>query len=334
MRSGTWCAAALALVVAGCEGNAGEPDAGNMMRADAGLFDAGPPVISYNQFTLRSNGWPSGARVLGAAVLDNAVFVANTQGVVALPVTATTWINISTPLSGDVKPTSLVKVDQSLVLTAAGASSGGVYVRSFDATDWTAVTSPPNPTWSIVKKGSEFLLSTTGGLYASAALTGPWVRRSPVNTPLFTAPIGRFVAAPAQAKIFASGVSGPLFESADLGVTWTASAPRGAVEALAATGSFVLVSSAMDGQQRSDNYGNTFRPQATPISDGVLFYVAEGTRFWAGGNGGLKSSEDNGVTFTDNNDGLPTGIPIRALFFAGSYVIADTPDGPYVNQVE
>ena len=186
----------------------------------------------------------------------------------------------------------------------------------------------------MVKKSNEYLLPTKGGLYASAALSGPWVRRSPVNNALFSGQISRFVAAPSQQKIFATGSSGLLQESADLGVTWTASVLRGTVEALAASGAVVIVSTAIDGQQRSDNYGNTFRDAGTPIADGVLVYAVEGTKFWAGGNGGLKSSDDNGATFTDANDGLPGGTSVRALFFAGTYAIVDTVDGPYINQVE
>ncbi len=326
----TWCCA-LALI--GCEGTAGEPDGGTTMRADAGLFDAGPPVIEYDRFTLRTTGWPMGARVKGAAVLDNVLFVASDQGLLSLAATETRWVPVTTPLTGDQKPTSLTRVDQSLVMTAAGTAAGGLYVKPFDGV-WAQVTAaPPNPSWVLVKKSTDYLLATTGGLYASASLAGPWVRRSAANTPLFTAPLARLVAEPQQQKLFASGVNGPLFESADLGATWTAHSLRGAVEALTARGLVVLVSTAMDGQQRSDNYGNTFRPSATPIADGVLFYAAEGTRFYAGGTGGLKTSDDNGVTFTDESDGLPVGTTVRALFFAGSYVIADTPDGPFINQL-
>lgn len=321
-------------VFAGCEGKAEDPDAGNPMRPDSGLFDAGPPVIVYSQYTLRTNGWPSGARVVGAGVLDNALFVATDQGVVALPVTQTSWIPVTTPLMGDVKPTSLQRIDQNLVMTAAGASSGGVYLRGFDSTDWTSVASPPNPTWALVKKSNEYLLATTGGLYRADSLNGQWTRRSLMNTALFTQPIGRFVAAPSQQKIFATNVTGPLFESTDVGINWVASVPRGDVEALAANGAVVLVSTVMDGQVRSDNYGNTFRDAGTPIADGVSVYAVEGADFWAGGAGGIKRSIDNGQTFTDENDGFPSGTAVRGLFFAGNYVIADTAAGPYINQLE
>ena len=220
-------------------------------------------------------------------------------------------------------------------MTAAGATTGGLYVKTFD-TDWAQVTAAPStPTWRLVKKSADWLLATTGGLYTATALAGAVdaaQRRQHARSSL--QPVTRFVAAPAQQKLFAAGATGGLFESIDLGATWTASAPRGTVDAIAATGAFVVVSTSIDGQQRSDNYGNTFRPATTPITDGVLLYVAQGTRFWAGGNGGLKSSDDNGVTFADNSAGLPAGTAVRALFFAGSYSVVDTPDGPYVNQVE
>jgi hypothetical protein len=267
-------------------------------------------------------------------VLDNVLYVASDQGVFSLPATDTHWATVTTPLAGDLKPTSLQQVDQSLVMTAAGATGGGLYLKPYDG-DWAQVTAAPaKPSWLLVKKGTDWLMPTTGGLYTATALAGPWTRRSAVGTALFTTPVSRFVAAPAQQKFFAAGDTGGLFESNDLGVTWAASVLRGTVDGVAASGAFVVVSTSTDGQQRSDNYGNTFRAATAPVAGGVLFYLAQGTRFWAGGNGGLKSSDDDGVTFGDNSTGLPTGTPVRALFFAGSYAIVDTTDGPYLNQLQ
>ena len=324
-------AALLASLLAGCQGTAGDPDGGT--RADAGpLFDAGPPPIKYDHYTQRTDGWPTGARVRGAAVLSNVLFVASDQGVLSLDATETRWKPVTTPLTGDVKPTSLIRVDQSLVMTAAGAAGGGLYVKQFDG-DWAQVTAAPTtPSWMVVKKSTDYLLATTGGLFAATALSGPWVRRSVVNTAVFATPLTQLVAAPAQQKLFAHGATGGLFESIDTGRTWTASVPRGTVDALTADRAIVVVSTSMDAQQRSDNYGNTFRAAANPIGDGVVLYVSEGTRFWAAGAGGLKSSDDDGVTFTDNSDGLPVATAVRALFFAGSYAIVDTADGPWINQ--
>lgn len=324
---------ALALLWSACSGTAGEPDAGMMVTVDAGPIDAGPQPIHYDRYTQRTEGWPTGARVRGAAVLDNVLFVASDQGLLSLAATETRWATVTTPLMGDVKPTSLQRVDQSLVMTAAGAAGGGLYVKPFDGAWAQVATAPSTPAWLLVKKSTDWLLATTGGLYAATSLSGPWTRRSATGTPLFTAAVTRFAAAPAQQKLFAAGNTGGLFESADLGVTWVASAPQGTVDALAATGAFVLVATSTDGQQRSDNYGNTFRAAASPIASGVLVYVAQGTRFWAGGNGGLASSDDDGVTFTASSDGLPAGTAVRALFFAGSYAIVDSPDGPFIDQV-
>lgn len=323
----------LVFAVSGCSAMMGEPDGG---RRDGGRleFDAGPPPIVYTQFIKRSNGWPTNARVVGAATVSGVLYAASTDGVVKLPAPDTTWTTELTPLTGDVKPTSFQRDDQRLVMTAAGASMGGLFIKELDGAWAQVMTAPSTPTWALVKKGSEWLMATTGGLYVATDLAGPWSRRTALATPLFMQKINRLVAGAGQQKIFASGMaaSGALYESADLGVTWTASAPRGAVEALAASGAIVVLSTAMDGQQRSDNYGNTFRAATTPIADGVLFYATDGSAFWAGGNGGLKKSTDQGVTFTDDPDGLPSGTPILSFTIAGGYVIADTTDGPWVNQ--
>lgn len=316
----------LSTILTACSGTVGETDAGQ--QPDAGLFDAGPPPIKYTQFTSRSNGWPSGAAVRGAAVFDNVLYAANEQGLYALPATETTWKRDTNPLTGDLQPSSLQRFDQTLVLTAAGASAGGVWTKTLD-TDWTKVTTAPGlPAWALVRKSNSYLLVTTGALYAADAVDGTYAERSDAG--VFAQPVRTLVAAPAQQKLFAAGAS--LFESNDQGVTWSPSPLRGAVEGLAATGAFVVVSTAIDGQQRSDNYGNTFRAQGSPLTSGVLFYGAQGSTFWAGNNAGLFRSDDDGATFVEALDGIPAGTAVRGLYFAGGYVIADTVDGPYVTQ--
>jgi hypothetical protein len=319
------------LLLAGCSGAVTDPDGGTPGR-DAGV-DAGPPPLRYTQFTRRVDGWPSGAAVRGAAALDGVLYAATDQGLFALPSTETRWAPVTTPLSGDVKPTSLQRVDQSLVMTAAGATGGGLYVRPYDG-DWSQLSAAPaRPTWALVRKGSEWLMPTTGGLMRAATLDGPWTRRSAMSTPAFASPVRLFVAAPAQQKLFAAGDAGGLVESADLGATWTAGTPRGTVAALAATGAFVLVVTSMDGQQRSDNYGNTFRAAAAPLPGIVLTYAVNGAQFWAGTSDGLFTSADDGASFTSVS-GLPAGTSVRAVFFAQGYAVADTSDGVYVNQVQ
>ncbi|MBL8910056.1 MAG: hypothetical protein JNM17_05045, partial [Archangium sp.] len=304
--------AVLAFAFSGCSEMMSGPDGG---PRDGGRleFDAGPPPIVYTQFIKRSNGWPANARVVGAATVSGVLYAASTDGVVKLPAPDTTWTTELTPLSGDVKPTSFQRDDQRLVMTAAGATMGGLFIKELDGAWAQVTTAPSNPTWALVKKGNEWLMATTGGLYVATDLAGPWSRRTALGNPLFAQKITRLVAGAGQQKIFTWGLagSGVLYESADLGVTWMTATPRGAVEALAASGAIVVISTAIDGQQRSDNYGNTFRTATMPIADGVLFYATDGTAsFWAAGNGGLKKSADYGVSFTDDPDGLPSGTPI------------------------
>lgn len=322
----------VALGLSACSGMPSDLDGGVDAGFDAGV-DAGPPAIKYTRFTRRSDGFPANARVKGAAAIDNVLYVATDLGLVALPNTNTKWDPVTSPLMGDEKPTSFQRIDQSLVMTSAGASTGGLWVKPYDGAWAKVMNAPPNPAWGLYKKSNEWLLVTTGGLYAATALNGPWARRSPMNSTLFATPVTRFAAAPAQQKMFAANEGGALFESADLGASWTASAPRGPVEALAAGGAVVLVATGMDGQQRSDNYGNTFRAATMPLASGVLTYVAQGSQFWAGSNGGLFTSTDLGVTFTEDSDGLAPGTSVRGLFFAQGYVVADTPDGVFINQI-
>lgn len=323
----------LALISSGCSSMT-DMDAGTRLPFDAGPFDAGPQPIRYTQFTRRTDGWPAGATLVGAAVVNGVLYAATDQGVVKLSSFETRWETETTPLTGDLKPTSLLRDDQTLVMTTAGATGGTLFQKEFDGA-WAQVSGPPpNPEWALVKKSNDWLLATTGGLYVAPALTGPWTRRSQVGTMLFTRPISRLVAASAQQKLFAAQVDAGLSESSDVGATWSATAGvTGRVEALAASGAVVLVSSATSGQQRSDNYGNTFRPATNPLDAGVRFFVAEGTTFWAGANDGLKRSDDQGVSFVDDLDGLPSGTVVTNLIFAGSYVLAMTAEGPWLNQV-
>jgi hypothetical protein len=320
-----------------CSGISGDADAGQR-TIDAGPQLVGPQPIKYTTYTKRSDGWPAGAKIVGAGVLDNVLFVATDKGVVSLPATDTTWSTVITPLTGDLKPTSLQRVDQSLVMTAAGATTGGLYVKPLDGPFTASTAAPTKPAWALVRKSPDWLLVTTGGLYAGADLTGAFSRRSAAATPLFTHVVPRFVAAPSQQKMFASGDSanalGGLFESSDVGATWTASTLQGNVSALTALGAYVLVATSTDGQQRSDNYGNTFRAAGAPITGTLQSWVVQNARIWAVTSDGLMSSDDNGASFTANSGGLPAGTLARGLFFAGSYAIVDTADGPWITQVE
>lgn len=302
-------------------------------KLDGGFYvdpiDAGPPPIVYTQFTARVNGWPSGAPVRGVALLDRALYAASEYGVYSLQTSATTWRPESVPLPAGELPSSLQRIGDTLVLTTASDTSGGVWTKTLD-TPWARVaSSPAAPTWKLLQKSADYLLITTGGLYVASDFEGVWTQRSDAG--VFAEPVRLFAAAPAQQKMFAA--EGRLWESLDQGATWrTLDAGTGAVTGLAANGAVVLVATDHGAQLRSSNYGNTFYPQATGLEAGVSFYLARGDRFWAGNGDGLFASDDEGVTFVRDGTGLPSETPVTALFFAGSYVVADTVDGPYITQ--
>ncbi len=302
-------------------------------KLDGGFYvdpiDAGPPPIKYTQFTARVNGWPSGAAVRGIALQDSKLYAASDYGLYALPVSSFTWARETVALPAGEQPSSLQRIGDTLVMTTASETSGGVWTKESEAA-WTKVAgAPAAPAWAIVQKSADYFLVTTGGLYAASAFDGPYTARSDAG--VFTEPVRQLVAAPAQQKMFIGTSS--LWESNDNGVNWhTLDAGTGTISGLAANGAFVLVATSDGAQLRSINYGNTFYPQATGIDAGVSFYLSQGTRFWAGNGEGLWASDDDGVTFTHAGTGLPSETPVTGLFFSGSYIVADTVDGPYVTQ--
>jgi hypothetical protein len=241
------------------------------------------------------------------------------------------------PLGTGEAPTSLQRLDNGLLLTSASATKGGLYARPWDG-DWARVgSSPQAPSWQLVKKGAELLLATTGGLFAAPTLAGPWVRRSASTTATFSHAATALVAASAQQRLFAAGDPGwqqaELASSNDLGATWTTGLAKGDVRALAAAGAYVYVEVSTDGTLRSDNYGGTFKPMPAPVGASVKAFLVVDARVYAGTAAGLRTSDDNGVTWADDLHGLPAGIGVNGLFVAGSLLVADTAAGPYLVQL-
>lgn len=319
----------LSVLLLGCPAEENQP------KLDGGFYvepiDAGPPPIKYTQFTARVNGWPSGAPVRGIALLDTTLYAATDYGLYGLPTSSATWQRETLPLPTGEQPSSIQRIGDTLVMTTASDTSGGVWTRQSD-TAWTRVASAPAaPTWKLFSKSADYFLVTTGGLYAASDYEGDWAARSDAG--LFDEAVRLIVAAPAQQKMFAA--RNGLWESVDNGSTWRtfdAGANTGTLTGLAANGAFVLVATDDGTQVRSINYGNTFSSQPTGLDAGVSFYLWQSPRFWAGNADGLWASDDDGVTFAAQGAGLPSETPVTGLFFSGSYVVADTVDGPYITQ--
>lgn len=318
------------LLLAGCTGLVDGLDASVTPADDAGL-DAGPPIIVLASFTLRGDGWPTGEALVGAALLDNVLYAASTSALFALPLTQTAWQPVATPDGG--APTSLQRFGTTLAMTVAGSSGKSVWTRTVDA-DWSELTTAPAaPAWALVHKGSEYLLATSRGLYAAPDLGATsWGKRTAL--PPFTAPVSALVAAAGQQRLFSIADAG-LFTSDTAGATWATGVVTSAVSALSAGGAYAFAALAADaGELRSDNYGATFKPMPTPVGATVEVFLFDQNRVWAGTGSGLVLSDDLGVTWSADTHGLPAGLEVRNVIVAGSLLVVDTPNGPYVTQFQ
>jgi hypothetical protein len=104
------------------------------------------------------------------------------------------------------------------------------------------------------------------------------------------------------------------------------------VSALAMSASFVLLTSDLDGAQRSDNYGSTFHP-LTADAPAQAFAVV-GSRAFAGTTSGVRVSDDGGATWRDASEGLPPSTNVKELFASGPALLAAGSSGIYVAAVE
>ncbi len=319
-------AAAAAVVVMACSAPMSGTDAGE----DASVV---MPVSALKAgYNARFDGWPADAgAMVGAAAFDGTVFAATGGQVLSLPLTDTRWAPLALTLETDEVVTSLKRIDSTIVVTTAGPSGGALWLKPASGEFAKSANAPAKKLWGVVKKGSEFLLATSGGLFAASDLTGMWVKRTRVETGTpFVGKVSRLVAGAGQLRMFAAGDStastGGLFYSDDTGINWAASSVKGNVRALEADGTAVLLETSVDGQQRSDNYGNTFKPMT--VGGGVSGFAFGASLVFAATDAGVQTSADLGATWgADSQANAPVG-PARRVFTSGSLLVVDTEAGP------
>jgi hypothetical protein len=319
---------ALTLLLTGCTGLVDQPDA-STSTDDAGV-DAGPPIIALAAFTLRSDGWPTGEPLLGAALLDNVLYAASASGLRALPLTQTAWQPVSTPDGG--RPSSLQRLGTTLVATVGSGTGKGVWTKTVD-TEWLELSgAPAAPAWALTRRGTEYLLATSKGLYAANDLASSWGRRTAAAP--FTGVVDALVAGVGQQRLFAIADGGLTF-SDSAGATWAGGLVTGQVTTLSGSGAYVFAARQADaGELRSDNYGATFKPMPTPVGAPVAALLFDQSLVWAGTSAGLETSDDLGVSWSADTHGLPAGLAVRRVVVAGSLLVVDTADGPYVTQFQ
>ncbi len=281
-----------------------------------------------------STGLPAVAGITSMAHFDGTVYAvatgAGSTDLYSVASGSTSWQKAGPAMRGAERAVAVARVDLAVYLLASDAAKGegSLYRLELGADAWVRLAAAPSLSMSaIVKKGSELLVACTGaapGLYASANEGSTWARRgTPQGVGAFLArPVTSLVAAPGSRRLFA-GTSTGLFYSDDAGGTWSAAPIHGEVRALHASGAYMLADVAVDGAQRSDNFGATWHPAPGLDAKTRSFFLA-GTRAFAGTPNGVKVSEDGGATWRDSSAGLPALSDIRGLYLAGSWLFSAT----------
>jgi hypothetical protein len=301
--------------------------------------NSGPAPVRLSTFQSVSVGVPSTSIPQSSAPLGGVVYLtagdAASSGLYALDAGATSWRSVTLALKGAERVTSVSNIDNAILVTVAdsAAGGGGVFRLDLGATDFVRLANAPAaPAWTLARKGSTLLLATTGGLFASSDRGASWARRSAAFAPLFLQAVQGVFASSAAQRIFAVAADGALHHSDDEGASWSTGLVRGKVSSLAMSSSFVLLTSDLDGPQRSDNYGATFHPLTSETS--AQAFAVVGTRAFAGTTSGVRVSDDGGAKWRDASEGLPPSTSVKELFAAGTTLVAAGNSGIYVADVE
>lgn len=306
------------LALLGCVGEA-------EWALEPGATPAAPPAAAMPEerskmtsFQGLSSGLPANAAPTAIAHLDGTVYLVVEGQLFGLPTGAKAWAPVTLALGAGERVTTVTRVDLSLFV----ATTEGLFRQDFGDEAAVRLAGAPKAAGAVVKKGSELLLATSAGLFASKDRGQTF---SPRSARVFTA----LVASPAATRMFGVDAGGLQF-SDDAGATWKNGLVDGAVKALSAAGEFVLVETA-NGTQRSENYGNTFH--AAAVGAQALGFGFSGKKAFAGTMTGVRVSDDGGKTWRDGNDGLPAATQVRSVWVAGPAVIAASPTQVFVAEL-
>lgn len=287
-------------------------------------------------------GIPQG-EVVGAAHLDGALYVlVKGNGLFRLLDGQTQWSAANPPVSSASEVvTALALVDRALLVSTSDGATGSLYRLKFSDDPWTRLTGAPAlPMNAIVKKGSAILVAVSGvnaGLYASTDGGESFSRRADATkAPFLSKPVRTFAAAAAAQRIFATGDIasgfGGLYASDDDGRTWSKLPLKGDVESISANGAVVLTSMTLEGELRSDNYGNTFRP--VDVHGPSRAFFLSGQRAFAGSTGSVLVSDDAGLSWRPAEKEMPTTREVGLVYLAGSTLVAVAGGAVYLNDLE
>jgi hypothetical protein len=272
-----------------------------------------------------SSGLPANAKPTAIAHLDGTLYMVAEGQLYSLASAAKSWNSVALPLASGEQVTSVTRVDLALYLT----TTEGLLRMEWGDLIPVRISAAPRGCSALVKKGTELLLASSSGLFASKDKGASFVSRS--TAPLFSKPLKAFVASSAAQRIFAAGETGGLFFSDDVGASWSSGLVAGEVTAISASGSLVLVQTSTAGTQRSDNYGNTFHPVSIGAQPRGFGFST--TKAFAATMSGVRVSDDGGNVWRDGNEGLPPSAQVDSLFVAGPAVVAAAENQVFVAEL-
>lgn len=340
--------AAVVALLSGCTGSADWTLTEEGPAPRANLADS----TDVGTWALRNEGLPAGARVSSIAHIDGAVFAiahgaTGESNVFSLQRDSSTWTNVSPErFAATEQFVALSVIGTTLYLTSADEAQnrGALYTLRFSDDPWKRLESAPDlPMSAITRKEGRLLVAvhgspSTAGLYGSSDGGDTWIQLTDATgeAAFLGRPLRLFANSAGAQRFFATGETasgfGGLYASDDGGFTWKKSPVSGDVVDVRAANEFVLVCTTGDGELRSDNYGNTFKPMS--VGAKAQSFFLSGSRAFAGTSDGVRVSADGGATWSDASDGLPSFVQVHSLYLAGGALVAAAQADVFVAELQ
>ena len=256
-------------------------------------------------------------RVFSLAVMNNSLYAGTDMGIYRTPSNGAYWIPSSTGLSNQLAYTLYVRGSD-----LYAGTMGGVYRSTNFGDDWTEVTTGMITTkvHSLISSGTTLYAGVWGGIFQSQDDGHTWTALSRGSA--------HFSLLLSGTRLYAGGgnhvgcydpVKGN-WEWVPVGMGW--------IRALAISGTTLLAGSEGSGAFRITHYApGWWTITKTGLQDTMVYALAvKDTNIFAGTEGGVFRSSNNGVTWIDVNNGL-TNLPVAALAVNGAKLFAGTQGG-------
>ncbi len=228
--------------------------------------------------------------------------------------------------------------------TFAGTLGSGTFLSSDKGASWKSVnTGLTNSNINaLMTNSSTIFAGTNAGVFTSTDQGSTWTA---INKGLTTTYIASL--ATDGTNLYAGTYGGGMFLSTDNGGSWNAinsGLGSDSINTILINGSNVFAGTNSSGVYMSSDNGSNWQSTSSGLTNThVWSMVASGSHIFAGtggggkhngtgggtgggkGRGGIFLSNNNGLTWTPENNGLPK-TDVRSLYISGLYLIAGTAD--------